>query len=219
MYQKHNFFIFDLDGTLAYTIEDIHFSINRMLTYFNIKNADIKHTLSCVGNGARSLVKNCLPPEYRDDNFFVDKAYKKYSEFYSQDYLKTTRLYPYVAEGIVFLKEHGAKVAVLSNKQDAQTKAICNKLFPKNTFEAVLGYTGNFPHKPSPESALYLCELLGAKPCETVFIGDSDVDMQLAVNGGLHPVGVSWGYRSTELLLSCGAEMIIYNNRDFEKLI
>ncbi len=219
MYQKHSFFIFDLDGTLAYTIEDINFSINLMLTYFNLNEVDINHTVTCIGNGAKELVKGCLPNEYQNNASFIEKAYSKYSEFYSQNYLNRTKLYPYVAEGINYLKEHGAKIAVLSNKQDALTKTICNKLFPINIFEHVLGYTGDFPHKPSPESALHLCKLLGSEPRETVIVGDSDVDMRLAKNAGLHAVGVSWGYRSSELLLKCGAEMIIHDNIDFERLI
>lgn len=127
--------------------------------------------------------------------------------------------YPAVAGGISYLKSKGARIGVFSNKQDAQTKAICEKLFPAGTFEIVLGHSGEFPHKPSPEGALHIAEVLGGRPDETVVVGDSDVDMRLAKNGGFHPVGVSWGYRPKELLSELGAEMIIEDETGFEGLI
>jgi phosphoglycolate phosphatase len=110
-------------------------------------------------------------------------------------------------------------MAVFSNKQDEMTKAICDKLFP-GVFDAVLGgRNGRFEHKPSPEGALYLAEQLGASPDEIAFVGDSDVDMKTAKNAGMHPIGVSWGFRPPELLTKLGAEYIITSLDDFKKLI
>ena len=219
MYCKHKYFIFDLDGTLAYTIEDLRSAMNRMLRYFGWREVTAEDTLRNINNGARVFVTGCLPEEYRQSEEIIDRAYAKYSEYYAEEYLKTTKPYPAVPEGIAYLKERGARLAVFSNKPDIQTKAICAKLFPEGTFELVLGHNGQFPHKPSPEGALYIAKILGGTPEETVLIGDSDVDMHLATNAGFHPVGVSWGYRPKELLEQLGAEMILYGTEDFKKLI
>ena len=219
MYQRKKYFIFDLDGTLAYTIEDLRTAMNKTLRFFGWREITTEETLRNINFGAKKFVKGSLPREFQEDEDIVDKAYEKYSEFYSEGYLIDTHLYPFVKEGIEYLKKNGAKLAVFSNKQDTQTKAICNALFPKGTFDIVMGHSGEFPHKPSPEGALYIVSQLGGTPEETVFVGDSDVDMKTAQNAGLHPVGVSWGYRPKELLKELGAEMIIHDASDFEKLI
>ena len=219
MYRKHRYFIFDLDGTLAYTIDDLREAMNKMLNSYGWREVTVADTLRNINNGARVFVQGCMPEEFRADERLVDEAYARYSEFYAGCYLHTTRLYPGVAEGIAYLKANGAKIGVFSNKQDAQTKAICEKLFPAGTFEIVLGHSGEFPHKPSPEGALHIAEILGGRPDETVVVGDSDVDMRLAKNGSFHPVGVSWGYRPKELLTEMGAELILDGYPDFEKLI
>ncbi len=219
MYQKHRYFIFDLDGTLAYTIDDLREAMNKMLRFYGWREVTVDDTLKNINNGARVFVQGCMPEEFRGNERLVDEAYAKYSEFYAGCYLHTTRLYPAVAGGISYLKSKGARIGVFSNKQDAQTKAICEKLFPAGTFEIVLGHSGEFPHKPSPEGALHIAKVLGGRPDETVVVGDSDVDMRLAKNGGFHPVGVSWGYRPKELLSELGAEMIIEDETGFEGLI
>lgn len=219
MYTAHRHFIFDLDGTLAYTIGDLRSAMNGMLRHFGWREISEEEALQNINFGARQFVRGCMPEAYREDEGMVDRAFAKYSECYAKEYLKTTCLYPGVGEGIAYLKAQGARMAVFSNKQDAQTKAICEKLFPADTFAIVLGNNGVFPHKPSPEGALYVAEVLGVRPEDIVFVGDSDVDMKTAANAGMHPVGVSWGYRPKELLLSLGAETILTSLEDIENLI
>jgi len=219
MYTAKKYFIFDLDGTLAYTIGDLCSAMNGMLRHFGWRQITEEDALANINFGARQFVRGCMPAEYREDEALIDRAFAKYSECYAKEYLKTTHLYDGVAEGVAYLKARGAKMGVFSNKQDAQTKAICEKLFPADTFEIVLGNNGIFPHKPSPEGALYVAEVLGARPEEIAFIGDSDVDMRTAINAGMHPVGVAWGYRPKELLLSLGAETILSSLEDIKNLI
>lgn len=219
MTRKYRYFIFDLDGTLAYTIDDLRAAMNRMLRHFGWREVSAEETLQSINNGARAFVAGCMPPEYRGDGEAVDRAYAKYLECYAEGYLNTTRLYPVIPQGIAYLKEQGAKLAVFSNKQDIQTKQICEKLFPDHPFELVMGHDGRFPHKPSPEGALHIVSVFGASPDETVLIGDSDVDMRLAANAGLHPVGVAWGYRPVALLEQLGAERILRDLDDFKALI
>ena len=219
MYTAKKHFIFDLDGTLAYTIGDLQSAMNGMLRHFGWREITEEEALRNINCGAKQFVRGCLPLEYQEDEAMLERAYAKYSECYGKEYLKTTHLYPGVAEGIAYLKERGARLGVFSNKQDAQTKAICRALFPDETFDIVLGNNGVFPHKPSPEGALYVAEILGADPGEIAFIGDSDVDMKTAANAGMHPVGVAWGYRPKELLVSLGAETILTSLEDMQNLI
>ncbi len=213
------YYIFDLDGTLAYTIGDLCSAMNGMLSHFGWRTITEEEALRNINFGARQFVRGCLPEEYRENETMVDLAFAKYAECYSQGYLKTTHLYPYIAKGIAYLKEKGAHLAVFSNKQDAQTKAICAKLFPEGTFDIVMGYNGAFPHKPTPDGALAIAIAFGCRPEEVAFVGDSDVDMKTAQNAGMHPIGVSWGYRPEELLLSCGAEAILSSLEDIKNLI
>lgn len=215
----YQYFIFDLDGTLANTLGDLCSSMNGMLRYFGWREITEEDILANINRGVRWLVQGCMPAEFREDEALVEAAVAQYSECYAKEYLTTTHLYEGVAEGVAYLKAHGAKMGVFSNKQDVQTKAICEKLFPADTFEIVLGNNGVFPHKPSPEGALYVAEVLGARPEEIVFVGDSDVDMKTAANAGMHPVGVAWGYRSKEMLLSLGAETILSSLEDIQNLI
>lgn len=211
--------IFDLDGTLAYTIEDLKNSINRMCDHFGWPNITVEDALRNINSGARAFVRGCMPEDLRKNNEAADRAYEVYAAIYQEEHLKTTCLYPFVAEGLHYLREQGVRMAVFSNKNDEQTKAICQKLIPPGTFELVLGYDGTYPHKPSPEGALAIAAHFKAKAEDVILVGDSDVDMNLAANAGMRPVGVSWGYRPPELLRSLGAERILSSLEDIKALI
>ncbi len=211
-------FIFDLDGTLAYTIDDMRVAVNRAYEACGFPAITVAEALENINFGARIFVTKGLPAAFQGDERVVDAVYEKYCEYYTEEYHKTTHLYPGVAEGIASLKARGARMAVFSNKQDAQTKALCEKLFPRDTFVLALGSGAGFPPKPSPEGARYVASLLGGCPEETVLVGDSHVDMELATNAGMHPVGVSWGYRLPELLLSLGAERILTKGEEIATL-
>ena len=212
-------FIFDLDGTLAYTIGDLTASINRMCLHFGWPTITEEEALRNINFGARAFVRGCMPADLREDETAVYRAFRVYSDIYATTYLNTTCLYPGVAEGIAFLKEQGAQLAVFSNKQDAQTKAICEKLFPSDPFFLVWGHSGDYPHKPAPDGALAIAERFGVDPNEVILVGDSDVDMKLAANAGMHPVGVSWGYRPASMLEALGAEAIVTSLDDLKALI
>ncbi len=213
------YFIFDLDGTLAYTISDLCAAMNGMLSHFGWRTITEEEALRNINFGARQFVRGCMPEEYRENETMVDLAFAKYAACYSEGYLNTTHLYPDVAEGVGYLKGKGARLAVFSNKQDAQTKAICAKLFPEGTFDIVMGHSGAFPHKPSPDGALAIAFAFGCRPEEVAFVGDSDVDMKTALNAGMHPIGVDWGYRPKELLRECGAEEILTSLVDWKRMI
>lgn len=219
MAAPYSCFIFDLDGTLAYTLEDLRSSMNEMLRYYGFGEVSLDDVLRNINFGSHAFVRGCLPEERRGDDAFVEEAHTVYSGFYAKGYLRTTHLYPRVAEGIAYLKAHGARLAVFSNKQHDQTRDIVSRLFPAGTFEYAIGHDGTFPCKPAPDGALFLAERFGVAPEKVAFVGDSDVDMKVAANAGMVPIGVSWGYRPQELLLTLGAETILTNADDFKKLI
>ena len=212
------YFIFDLDGTIAYTLDDLTNGINMMLDHFCLPRIDKEHALLSINNGVRKFVYRCLPDGMGDDPEFFEEALAVYKAFYKENCLVTTRPYPHVVEGLKYLKDKGAKMAVFSNKQHEGTVKIVEALFP-NTFDVVLGGQNGFAHKPEPDGAIYIAEQFGAKPSEIAFVGDSDVDMTTAKNAGMHPIGVSWGYRPPSLLTELGAERIISDLESFKALV
>ena len=200
--------IFDLDGTLADTLDDIGDGVNRMLSDFSFPLLTRKDIQANINNGPRELIRRCLPEKYRADEEFVSKALDIYKGYYNLCYCNKTALYPGVKEALISLSKKGVKLAVLSNKQDEAVKVIVSALLPEIPFAAVLGH-GVFPTKPCPDSVNYIMDTVGVTPEETAFVGDSNVDVQTALNSGTFPVGVTWGYRDRSILTECGARLLI----------
>ncbi len=200
--------IFDLDGTLADTIGDLTTAMNEMLTARNYPARTKEQMLAAINNGARNLVWRSLPEEVRDAEGELDACLATYNECYGRHYLETTALYDGMGPLCRSLYADGIRLAVLSNKQHEQTSAIVERLLGRGLFGVVLGHR-DLPHKPDPTAPLYVAERLGVKPEQTVFCGDSNVDMTTALNAGMIPVGVTWGYRSREVLLEAGARYIV----------
>ena len=209
------YFIFDLDGTLAYTIGDLRNSMNLTFEKYGFPPVDDAKVLASINLGTREFVRKCLPDNIEKNEEFIQEVIEEYLKIYDANCLVYIEPYKYVGEILTYCKNNGAKMAVYSNKHDPCTKRIIKALFP-DTFVTVLGGGTEIPHKPAPDGAWYVANILGAKPEEVAFIGDSDVDMQTAVNAGMRPFGVSWGYRPAELLLENGAEGII---SDFDSFV
>lgn len=201
--------VLDLDGTLAYTMNDITTAVNNMLTRLGYKTRTKAEVLKFINNGARELVRRSLPKSVQDMELIVDTALDTYEEEYAKCYLEKTYAYEGMVESLVELKqETKVALAVLSNKQDKFVKDIISKLFPKGLFTIVMGQAG-MPTKPDPTSILHICKKLGVKPNRAYMVGDSDIDMQTAINAGVTPIGVDWGYREPELLRETGAKYIV----------
>ena len=199
--------IFDLDGTVCYTINDLRTAMNLMLSEFGMPQRSVEDILSAINFGAREFVRRSMPEDAASDPELVDRCFKCYSERYSEHYLDTTTPYDGIPEVITALKKKGIKVAVLTNKGDAHAKALVKKLFG-DAFDIVLGNCDRFPTKPDPSSALWIASELGVAPREVLYVGDSDVDMRTARNAGFFACGVSWGYRDVPTLCSTGASGI-----------
>ena len=200
--------IFDLDGTLADTLEDIADNMNRALAEngFPIHEYDVYRFF--IGDGLKNLVTQCLPENARTDAN-INACHDRMLVEYHSNYINKTRLYDGIPELLDTLSSQKIKLAVLSNKADALTQKICNQLLKKWKFDVILGASDRFPRKPDPASALFVAGQMGILPSDICYLGDSDVDMKTAIAAGFYPVGVGWGFRSKEELVENGAKRII----------
>lgn len=191
--------IFDLDGTLANTLPDLLGAVNGLRKHYGLSAVDYDYVYKFVNGDTNEFVKNSVP-ELPADN--IDEGIRVYNSFYSKCYLDKTYAYPGMAELIKSLKERGVKVAVFSNKADEYVKKMADKLYP-GLFDIALG-AGIFPSKPSPDGALDILGKFSVAPGESVYIGDSDVDVKTGNNAGMRVIGVSWGYRGHDFLEKYG---------------
>ena len=194
--------IFDLDGTLADSLEDIASAMNRTLAAHAFPEHPVSDYRAFVGEGVRKLVERALPPgtEGLRDAFLA-----AYQADYAEHLLDATRLFPGIPEVLDALQVRGVPVAVLSNKSDGPTRRLVEALCGRWAFRAVFGERPGVPRKPDPTSALALADALGAPPESVAFVGDTGVDMLTARTASMRPVGVLWGFRPKEVLAS-GAE-------------
>ena len=205
----NNVVVFDLDGTLADTMDDLHTAISGMLTRLGYKTRTKEELLGFINNGAREFVRRSLPEDVQNSELIVDTAVSVYDEEYEKCFAEKTHLYDGMYEALTQLKEEtNCKFAVLSNKQDRFVKHIIAKLFPEKFFAIVQGQIQGVPTKPDPTSLLSICHLLRAKPENCTLVGDSDVDMKTANNAEVKGIGVSWGYRNSKILKEAGASVI-----------
>lgn len=199
--------IFDLDGTLLYTLEDLADSLNETLREEGLPTHEPDKYRLMVGNGLEMLVTRALPRGLRIPAH-VRPILKKFVEKYRANQIFKTRPYPGIEEALAGLSSAGLRLAVLSNKAHPNTVAIAEHFFP-GRFEMVLGLRPEAPAKPDPAGALEIARVFGLAPGRILYLGDSGVDMKTAVAAGMYPVGVTWGYRSEEELKAAGALRII----------
>jgi phosphoglycolate phosphatase len=205
--------IFDLDGTLADTIEDLAGAMNRSLRGRGLPEHDFAKYKIFVGDGFRTLVARALPESSRSDEL-VDEIWREAAACYSERCLDMTRPYPGTLELLAALADRGVAMAVLSNKPDGLTKKVTAGLFPDAPFRLVRGETSEFPRKPDPASALDACARLGAAPSEALYLGDTSVDMKTARAAGILALGASWGFRGEAELRAAGADAILQRPLD-----
>jgi len=210
--------IFDLDGTLLDTFGDLHTAMNTAMAAFGYPLPDRARIMESINNGARTFVERCLPlgnhPARR-----VDEVFEAYKQAYRECYLNETCVYPGIHQLLDRLKKGGIKLAVLSNKRDEMVKKLTEKFFGTEMFGLSLGQTPNLPLKPDPAAALHIAERLGAQAGETLFVGDSDMDIKTAKNAGMPCAAVTWGSRSEAFLREAGAECLIHHPREVLQIV
>lgn len=205
--------IFDLDGTLADTVESITEAMNAALTEMGLPLRDEAYIRRSVGNGSRTLCVRVLPEDRRDDAN-VAKLLKIYDRTYGETYMHVKSLYPGMTDALEALHARGYKMAVFSNKQDAYVKNLCRALLPEGYFGAAEGQLDGRPIKPDPATALEICARLGIAPEDAVMVGDGETDVELSLRGGLTPVSVTWGFRSREQLAAAGGKIFVDSTAD-----
>ncbi|HLR35273.1 MAG TPA: HAD family hydrolase [Tissierellales bacterium] len=207
MSRKYKGVIFDLDGTLLNTIEDIGDSMNAVLEEFNLPAYTYEEYKQKVGGGFKKLVLKCLPEGTDEDT--IDKAIDMLYKNYDKRYLNKLKPYDGIEEILNFMVEKDIKLGVNSNKKDEYTKIIIEKFFGKILFVRVYGEREGITNKPDPTSALEIAQAMELKPEEILFIGDSNADIMTAKNANMDSVGVLWGFRGREELFKYGANYIV----------
>ena len=189
--------IFDLDGTLLYTLEDLHASTNFALESEGLPGRSLDEVHRFVGNGIRKLIERAVPQGTAPE--LTDRVFAAFVRHYEANCMVLTRPYPGIPELLARLRDRGVKLGVVSNKADEPVKALIAHYFP-NTFDSVVGERENVRKKPAPDSVLETVRSLGCTVEDAVYVGDSDVDGRTAANAGCRCVLVSWGFRGRQTL-------------------
>ena len=201
--------IFDLDGTLLDTLDDLCNSVNYSLRTNNFPERSLAEVRTFVGNGIRLLIERSVPEGTSKE--LIDKTFECFKTYYAVHCNDKTKTYPGVMDMLKELKKNGYKIAVLSNKAQYAVTKLCNIYFN--------GARENVAKKPSPD-ALYICaENNNINLNNVIYVGDSDVDVATANNAGVKGIAVTWGFRSRELLIKCGAENLADNTDELLQIL
>lgn len=200
--------IFDLDGTLLNTIDDLAASTNYALQLHGYPVHKPEEYRFFVGNGITKLIERALPEEARSENI-VQAVRKEFVAYYQQHKTDLTRPYPGIPELLQGLKSEGVLLAVASNKYHEGTVELVEHYFGKDLFAVVLGHRENVPPKPDPAIVYEILRQTDIDKADTLYVGDSGVDMQTAANSGIRSIGVTWGFRPRRELEENGASQIL----------
>jgi phosphoglycolate phosphatase len=200
--------LFDLDGTLLDTLEDLADATNAALARMGLPTHDLDLFRHLVGDGAERLTRRALP-EDRQDPETVTSCFDAVREEYARCWDRKTRPYPGVPELLDVLAERRILTAILSNKDDDFTRLTAERLLSGHGFALVQGALPDVPLKPFPDAALDIARRLGVPPGEFLYLGDTGTDMQTARAAGMYAVGALWGFRDREELLGAGAQALI----------
>ena len=200
--------LFDLDGTLLDTLEDLATAANRALISQGQPQHPVADYRNFVGDGLRSLVERILPETLRGTEA-VQATMNAFEREYRLTWDQRTAPYPGIEPMLDRLSESGVRLAILSNKPDGFTRLCVERLLPRWTFEPLFGQRAGVPKKPDPTAAMAVAELLNLTPAEVLYVGDTATDMYTARAAGMDSVGVLWGFRTAEELRQAGARWLV----------
>ena len=198
--------IFDLDGTLLYTLENLYKSTNYALKKCGLQKKTINEVRNFVGNGVKKLIERCVPEGEKNPLF--EKCLSLFKEHYSATMCNDAHPYDGIVELLDRLNAEGIKCAVVSNKYDSAVKELCKKYFGSRITIAV-GESDSVRKKPAPDSVLMVMKKLNTK--NVVYVGDSEVDIQTAQNAKIPCISVTWGYKDIDFLIKNNARVIVEN--------
>jgi len=208
--------IFDLDGTLVNSIEDIGNSVNHALVAYGLSQLKPELFSEIVGWGLEFLVQRAVELVNGDGSLVLEVT-RLAIEFYEKNPVEKTFIYPGILELVQAIKSSGRQLGVLTNKRACIARRVVHTLFGEGYFEVIYGEEPGKPRKPQPEAAWELCAQLGVPPNQCLMVGDSKVDVQLAHAAGMPVVGVSWGFRGVEELHQ--AQAIVQDPQEIIKLL
>jgi phosphoglycolate phosphatase len=200
--------LFDLDGTLLDTIEDLTDSMNQVLSRFGFSGHDQEAYKYFVGDGVETLIRRALPAD-RVDEKMVAQCVAAMREEYGRRWDKKTRPYPGIPELLDALCQRGVPMAILSNKVQDFTEICVSKLLSRWSFRIILGARPTVPKKPDPRAALEIADAMDLTPIQFIYLGDTSTDMQTAVGAGMFPLGALWGFRTARELMAHGAKALL----------
>ena len=210
--------LFDLDGTLLDTIEDMGDSLNRVLDQNGFPVHSMDAYCRFVGDGATNLIKRALPEDKRIDTI-IRSCLDAFLEDYDKNWNVKTAPYDGIPELLDALTARRLKMAVLSNKPHKYTIKCMDGFLSDWNFDVVLGQRDDVPRKPDPAGALEIAEQLNIPPPDFLYLGDTEIDLKTSIAAGMFPVGVLWGFRSAKELRENGAKTLIKRPLDVMKLL
>jgi phosphoglycolate phosphatase len=197
--------VFDLDGTLVNTLHDLTDSLNFALDAFGMPALSESRVAAIVGHSVEHMIHHALPEGKGD---LYQGVFDAFMQRYRDHNLDRSHPYDGMVEAVERIKAAGVTLAIASNKPHADAVRVADRLYPKGLFSLVLGRTEKFGIKPAPDALLFIMNFFGAAPEETVYVGDSDVDVLFAHNAGIRCVSVDWGFRTADEILAAGATCI-----------
>jgi len=206
--KKFKAILFDLDGTLLDTLQDLADSTNYALKQLGIAPHPVEAYKHFVGNGANQLIKRTLPPQHLDKET-INRCLAVFRSQYQQSWRSNTKPYPGIIEMLETLQEKNIPIAVLSNKPDDFTKLMVAEILPHIDFAVVQGAVEGVTLKPDPAAAIVITEKMNVPADKFLYLGDTATDMQTAIAAGMYPVGVLWGFRDADELKANGAEVLL----------
>lgn len=204
-------YIFDLDGTLLYTLGDLTASTNYAMRAFNMPEHTTEEVRMMVGNGIKKLIERAVPEG--NANKYYEEVYNTFIEHYLKHNADTTKPYEGITDMLATLKQHGKKIAVVSNKYCKATEELCHRFFSEY-IRVAIGESDKIKKKPAPDTVNEALKILEAERNNAVYVGDSEVDIQTAVNSGMPCISVLWGFRDRDFLIKNGAQTLIENPND-----
>lgn len=211
-----NTVIFDLDGTLLNTLEDLTDAVNFSMAENGFPTHSTEDVRSFVGNGIKKLIERSVPKNCSEE--MLQKCFENFCTFYEKHKTDKTKPYSGITEMLRELKKSGYKTAIVTNKADFAAQALCKDMFG-DLITVTVGANESIRHKPYPDSTLKVLKKLGSNAQEAYFVGDSDVDVQTAANSEIDFIGVLWGFRDKSVLESAGANIFAENAQELTKLL
>jgi phosphoglycolate phosphatase len=212
----HSTVIFDFDGTLLYTVQDLANAVNHAISKHGYPRHGVDAIQAMVGNGVNKLVARSLPRGFDTPDY--EEIMADFRAYYSQHCFDNTRAYDGVQEMLQTLKARGCKMAIVTNKYQVAAEELRKRFFA-DTIDLIVGDLEGRQRKPAPDSVLLALEKLGSTPEESVYVGDTEVDMYTAQNAGMDFVCVAWGYRSAQQIAEINPPAVAHSPMELAELV